>query len=456
MWGKSYLARARSGISRLIAHSPFRPLIADDRGNVLIIAALVLPALLGTLGLAFETGNWYQVKRAMQNAADSAVIAAASNGGANYATEAKAVAAQYGFQDGVNGVTVTVSNAAACPAGGTTCYSVTISASIKLVLSKLVGFNGDTVKNGSRAQNISATAIANQTTSPRNYCVLALAGSGASQGIRTNGAPFADLNGCDVMSNTDAVCNGHNLNAGHGDAHGSSSGCGTSQTSHMPALADSYSSLASNIPANTCSSYPQEPAKKKDPDLPSSNQLSGSLSWSGVQRYCGDVQLTGNVTITTPTAGAVLVIYNGQLDTNGYTLKTASGSSLTIVFSGDNTSGYTHAPTGGGTIDIAAPASGNWSGVAIYQDPALTNGVDVSAAGNSPTWNITGLVYLPHSSVTFSGAVNKSTNGLSCFVLVVDNVTINGTGSILSEGQCTQAGLTMPTGQVVSRGSLVS
>jgi hypothetical protein len=82
--------------------------------------------------------------------------------------------------------------------------------------------------------------------------------------------------------------------------------------------------------------------------------------------------------------------------------------------------------------------------------------MDISAAGNSPTWDITGLVYLPHSSVTFSGAVNKSTNGLSCFDLVVDNITINGTGSILSEGQCNQAGLDMPTGEIPSRGELVS
>ena len=52
--------------------------------------------------------------------------------------------------------------------------------------------------------------------------------------------------------------------------------------------------------------------------------------------------------------------------------------------------------------------SGTWSGVAIYQDPSLTTGVDIAAAGNSRTWNITGLVYLPHSSVTFSGLANAN------------------------------------------------
>jgi hypothetical protein len=87
-------------------------------------------------------------------------------------------------------------------------------------------------------------------------------------------------------------------------------------------------------------------------------------------------------------------------------------------------------------------------GVAIYQDPTLTTGVDIAAAGNSPTWDITGLVYLPHSSVTFSGAVNKSSNGASRFALVVDNITINGTGDILAKGGCAAAGLNLPTATV--------
>jgi hypothetical protein len=172
-------------------------------------------------------------------------------------------------------------------------------------------------------------------------------------------------------------------------------------------------------------------------------------------QVCGDLQLTGDVTIDAP-AGAVLVIENGQLDTNGHTLSTTNGSALTVVFSGDASIGYTHAPTGGGTLDFAAPTSGTWSGIAIYQDPNLTSGVDISAAGNSPTWDITGLVYLPHSSVTFSGAVNKSSNGHSCFVMVVDNITINGTGSILATGGCAAAGLTMPVGTVPGRGQLVN
>ena len=147
-----------------------------------------------------------------------------------------------------------------------------------------------------------------------------------------------------------------------------------------------------------------------------------------------------------------MVIDNGQLDTNGYTLQ---GVGLTVVFTGANDPNYQHIPSGGGTLDITAPTDGTWSGVAIYQDPSLTKNVDVSAAGNSPTWDISGLVYLPHSSVTLSGAVNKSSQGLRCFELVMDNLTVNGTGDIFAnDDQCDAAGLNQTRGG--NRGMLVN
>jgi hypothetical protein len=251
------------------------------------------------------------------------------------------------------------------------------------------------------------------------------------------------------MSNTSATCNGHDLNAAVGDAHGNDNGCGITQKSNMPTQSDAFASMASNLPANSCSgTYPQEPTKTHDPPLPASNLLYGNLSSNGVKVMCGDQQLTGNVTLN----DTLLVIENGQLDTNGFTF---SGTNLTIAFSGTNAANYTHAPTGGGTLDITSPTSGTWSGVAIYQDPALTKGVDISAAGNSPTWNLSGLVYLPHSSVTLNGAVNKSSQGQTCFELVVDNVTINGTGSIFKNNtQCAAAGLNQTKGG--NRGMLVN
>ena len=412
---------------------------SDEGGAVAFIFALTATLLIAALGLGIDVGVWHRTDRNLQNAADAAAVAAARNGTSFYQSEAKAVAAQYGLVDGTGGITVTALNNQTCPNGQTNCYLVTVAMSAApQFFSQVVGIPAPPIST-------SAMAGGGQTHS---YCLLALASSGTDPAITTNGAPKADLSACSIMSNTSADCHGHDLKADNGDAHKTDSGCGINQNSNVAVVADPYKSLASDIPADTCGgSYPQEPSKKSGSPLPASNQWSGAKTLPATTIVCGDLQLIGNTTLTTASPGSVLVIENGQLDTNGYTFQTASGSALTIIFSGSAGS-YTHAPTGGGTLNFNAPTSGTWAGVAIYQDPALTTGVDISAAGNSPTWDITGLVYLPHSSVTLSGAVNKSSNGASCFALVVDNITINGTGDILAKGGCAAAGLNLPTNTV--------
>lgn len=440
----------RESFGRLI-----RRFLGANRGNVALITALSMPVLLGSVGIGAEVASWYGGKRAMQNAADSAAIAAASNASDTYDDEARAVAARYGFVDGQDGVTVSAADGQPCPRGGKTCYAVSISRVQPVILAQVVGFDGDLKINGAPAKRISAKALAIQANSPREYCVLALAGSGDPQAIRTNGSPKADLSGCSVMSNSDARCNGHNLNADYGDAHGINDTCGKRTNSHVDKVDDPYAGLKAHIPVKTCgSTYYTAPEKKKDPQLPSSNRLHG-LETRSVIDICGDAELSGPVFISSSGSGTVLVIRNGSLNLNGYTLQTMAGASLTVIFTG-NDNNRDHRPVGDGTFDIKAPTSGPWSGVAIYQDPDLTGGINITEAGNTPTWNITGLVYLPKASVTFSGAVNKSSEGASCFGLVVDNLIVNGTASIFAHGECPRAGLTLPYSFAPSRGELVS
>jgi Flp pilus assembly protein TadG len=432
----------------------------DRSGVVVVLVALAMPVLVGTMGLAAETSYWYVHQRGMQNAADAAAIAAATNASANYAAEAKAVAAQFGFQDGSGNITVAAANpntASGCttPAGSAnSCYTVTVSDKVPLFLSQVVGYKGT---GGSGTTTLTASSVANSGPA-YPYCLLALAPTGKDPAILSHGAPMADMKGCKIMSNTGATCTGHNLNASIGDAHTTDNGCGIIQNSNMPTVADPYKALASNIPSDTCGGvYPQEPKKKGS--LPASNQWNGSYSLSGYKVVCGDQQLTGNTTIDAP-SNAVLVIENGLLDTKGFTLQTTSGSGLTIVFTSPpsdyNKGTYNHNLIGSGTLDIAAPTTGTWKGLVLYQDPNLkdTGGnLDISYAGNNPTWDLTGMVYLPNSSVTFSGAVNKSSNGKDCFGLTVGDILINGTADVLSNTQCVAAGVTLPTGG--HRGNLV-
>jgi hypothetical protein len=437
---------------------------ADCRGNVTIMMGLLIAPMVGAMGMGFEVSNWYMSKRAMQNAADSSAIAAASNARSNYDIEAKAVAALYGFVDGSNNITVSASNTATCPGGGNTCYSVTIRGLDPLSLSQIVGYQGDATVNGANAKSLSSTAIAISSQVKQPICLLALSQTGTA--LRTNGAPNSNFTGCSVMSNSGASCNGSNLSANYGLASGTNSGCGNNEQSNIPAVHDPYSAMATNIPTNNCGSYPQEPGKNGTP-LPISNQWSGSKSLSGAVQVCGDLQLTGNVMISTPdnTTGAVLVVENGQLDLNGHTLSTADGSAVTIVFSG-TAGNYTHAPTDnstgqGGMLDVQAPSSSAalFQGMAIYQDPSLTAGVDFTYKGNNPDWKISGGVYLPNANVKISGDVSQSTNGADCFVMVASTILINGTSNIYQQSPtgsgCKNAGLNMPTATISARAQLV-
>jgi len=446
----------------------------DQRGGVAIVAGLLFPVLLAGLGLGFEISNWYLRSRAMQNAADAAVMAAASNGEDNFNVEATAVAAHYGFVDGASNVSVAASNNAPCPDGAevnSSCYSVSISSIVPLYLSQLLGFVGDLKSNGVAQKLLTSAAVAVQTTIQQPLCLLTLSKSGT--GLRTNGAPNSDFNGCSVMSNSKATCNGSDLMANYGLAASSNDGCGIKKKSNIPPVDDPYAKLVVNIPANNCgtgeNAYPQEPRKHNDPPLPATNTWSGSKSISGVKQMCGDVQLTGNVVISTPDnlIGAVIVIYNGQLDLNGKTLSTAGGSAVTIVFSGTSSSAnYVHAPTDnstgqGGVFNIQAPSSPQalFPGIAIYQDPNINNGVDITYKGNNPAWDITGGVYLPNSNVTMSGDVNKSSNGADCFVMIANTVLINGTSNIYQQSPyaagCKTAGLNVPTATIPSRSQLI-
>jgi Flp pilus assembly protein TadG len=421
----------------------------DRGGAAAILFAFAMPMLIGVLGLGFEVSNWYLTQRAMQNAADAAVLAAISNSGTNSDTEAKAVATLYGFTAGVTGqygltTAVTATKNIACPAGGTTCYGVTISGSVPLYLSPAVGYAGS---GGTGRQNLSAAATAARLTTPRSYCILAL----GANGITATSASGASFVGCNIKSNTTANCGSYDLNADNGDAVGTNTGCGNVATSNVAASTDPYAALASNIPANPCGgSYPQGTGSTVT-KWTGNKTLSGSVP----TQVCGDLLLTGDVMITSPAAGAVLVLWNGELNTANRKFRTSSGSGLTVVFAG--TSGtYAHVPTGGGDLDITAPTSGVWSGIALYQAPNLTTGVDIDTDSTSSV-KISGLAYLPNSDVTYRVVIGKSTYGQACFAMVVQTLAVTGSGGISSTGACAAAGLTLPTGDVdAGRGKLVN
>jgi Flp pilus assembly protein TadG len=429
----------------------------DQRGNIAVMMGLLLPILVGALGLGFEVTDWYMQTRKMQNAADSAALAAADNNSPSYAVEAAAVAAQYGFVSGANNVTVTATNTAPCPSGGSDCYKVTITSKLPLYLSQVVGYAGD----GNRQKNLASAAVAKHMLKQQPICLLAL--NTFAQALTGNGSPNTNFQGCTVMSNADTVCNGSNLYADFGLAAHNSVGCGAIQFSDVPPVSDPYSVLAANLPPKiNCppSGFPTTTWSTSGPPA-------GTQSSSGGVNYvqvCGNLQLGANIgtssTPWNPSTPTVLVIENGNLNLDNLALHSKN---VTVVFSA-GTNGKSGIPTDAnnhtqGLLDVQAPVSGPWSAVALYEDPRVAppNPTSLSYFGNKPAWEISGLTYFPLLDVTLSGVVNKSSNGAQCMVMVASTITVNGTGSFYpqSPAGCAAAGLIMPTTPIPTRAQLV-
>ena len=423
---------------------------SDRRGAVSPLMTLMLVPLIGGLGIAVEASHMLTIQRSIQNVADSAALAAAGNGTSTYGLDALAVSDKAGLVAGVDDTTILAEDNVTCPAPSslTNCYRVTITRKMPVYLVRVLGFSGDTTTAaGIRAQTIRAVSIASAKGPGAAYCITALSPSATA--INIKGAPDLDLKDCSLFSNGGAECTGQSGSTiNYADVILTGSGnkpCGTVRAVTSPFSDATYSALRTQItPASTaCSSYPQ--ADKKTSVVAVANQLSGNLSGPSVNR-CGDVQLTGNVSVISDT---VLTIYNGRLDLNGRTLTATNGAHLTIIFSGDAASNSSHFPmttTGSGTMDFSAPSSGTWSGVAIYQDPILTRNIDFIYKGSSPAFNITGLIYTPHANLQFSGAINHATQGLACLVFITYTFQINGSGSIFANPtrECNRAGLIVP------------
>ena len=434
-------------------------LLACDAAAIAPLMALTMVPVAGVTAIGVEQGEWYYFQRSMQNAADAAVIAAATNAntsgtGSGYIAEAAATARNFGYVNGSNNVSVATASVT-CPTGspsGATCFTTTVSTVVPVLFSGLIGFRGNAAYGSGRGQTILASATATTTsTAGGSYCLWTQSGESDSFTSDTSGS---NLNGCAVMSNGGTNCSGGDINAKYGDAHGTNIGCGTTKASSTVIPPDNdtkYKGMANNIPNDNChNSYPQEWSDFwGNRYTQSSNQLSGTKNWNGDHELCGDIQLTGDVTLTG--SQTTITIMNGVLDTNGHTIKTASGAAATIVFSGNGTT-CGHSPIGGGTIDIAAPTTGNWQGVAVYQDPAITSGVDINYDDhNCPHFKISGLVYLPCSHLNFTGTIEKSSTGKACVMVVAAKVHCGGgqiSTNVNANSDCGSAGgsgLTTPT-----------
>ena len=404
-------------------------LIADRSGASAIMIGLAMTAMIGFAGLGTEVGAWYLTKRSMQGAADASVFSAATGyvygeNSTQFRTEAKSVAANYGFVDGTNGVTVTINNPPAT--GAYTANPLAIEVIIQepqtRLISSLFLASNPTVKTR-------AVAIAG---APGTGCVLTL-DQAAVDDVFNNGTTNVSLNACDLYinaaGNNALTLTGQailNITNGGAYIHGGYNGGGTlndfNQTHFgAPVQPDPFANMG--IPSYSgCN----------DTNTVVTGGVTQSYGAAGTTTvFCNGLSITGNSTVNLA-SGGIYIIDQGLLNVAGGS--TLTGSNVTIFLTSSTGSNYATAQiAGGANVTLSAPTdpTSPYYGMAIYQDrnaPQSSGGNNIDQIVGGTTMNISGVIYFPNQQVVYTGNSNTGASG-NCNPIVAFQVEFKGTSA---------------------------
>jgi hypothetical protein len=389
------LARLRRE-STYETHAPMENKLSDESGNLLILAALSMTALMGFVALGTDVGLLFRAKRNVQIAADAAAMAGALdflyNGSASSAQAAgQAASSANGFAGG-GGTVVTINTP---PASGPNAGSVgfveaVVSAPRNTFFMAMFGF---------KTMTVTARAVAADPTAG-DACIWLMATSG--KGLNLQGSyTFSTRLRCLRELNTSDAIQLRAMVAFHAKFLTLSA---TSSLQHQtsPTAATMNAAPRKSPWGNINRSRPGAPARDATSLIRRAPRSLGTLPAGAGKTVC----YTNGITINTATfdsgtlgnsiANDVVTSPAGTLVFgNGVTIST--GSTVTVF---------------GGTIDInkgslnqrsnsvinaIAPTSGTYNGIAIMQ-PANNNS-DLQVQFGSNNQVLDGYIYAPGAKV---------------------------------------------------------
>ena len=443
----------------------FAELWSDRRGVSAVVIALGLAALLGFAGLAIDVSLWYADKRAEQGAADSAAYSAAFTYNADGASgsastfaiaTAKAVAAQYGFVGGTNGVTVTVNNP---PLSGTH----RTSAAFEVIIAKTESAMLSVLQHGSQVVAARAVGAVVTTGGGGAACVLQTANTSFGEIYMTNGVTMS-LNSCGVAANGTSssavtVIGGSSLTGATAQIVGNittnNGGTVTISGSKTTGAAVTANPYASRTIAAAEAGYTI--GCSAGASTPTSYNGGGQTYTINPGVFCGGLSVSNGVTVTMNPG--IYIIYGGVFSLQSGTVR--AGSGVTIVLTGTGSNYAVANIANGMNLTLNAPTSGATAGLAIFADPAapsmtstLTNASscgtvasECSSFAGGVSMNINGAVDAPAQGVQWSNGSNNST---ACTQLVAYQITF--TGGSKFTNNCSGSG----TSQIGGSSSTVS
>ncbi|MDL2339715.1 MAG: pilus assembly protein TadG-related protein [Pseudomonadota bacterium] len=394
-----------------------RKLFKDKRGNALIIAAAAMPLMIGSAGLATDTIQWAMWKRQLQRAADSAAIAGvydrANNSGLT-STTSTAVSHDLSLNQHTGLSLQAGYPQISYPTDTTTKVD---QVTVTLAVQRKLSFSGMFMTN---PPLIKTTATAASVPGTDDMCVLSLENNAATTGISITGNAGMELD-CSLMSNSPSNNSAYAKGSSTVTANSVAAVGGIQQSSnwnvqtyqpYSPALADPFANVNPVASDMNC----------KSAALSETTNLALTDA-SGKKYNCfSSLSVSPNKTLTLP--DGTYYINGGDAFIQG----NITCSSCTIVLT--NSSTASNATIGSfkvnatANINLNAPASGTYKGIAIFQDRRATNNSN-KINGNSSSI-INGAVYFPKSSLDYNGT---GTSSATCTQLVARDLTFSGNSS---------------------------
>jgi hypothetical protein len=370
-----------------------RRVLASEAGSVAVQIGLALSVLIGMAGLGTEGTFLIFKHRQMQSAADSAALSGAMALSQAFPrdsrSEARAVAAQLGFNNGVNqtAVTVNVPPLSGAQAGNTEAVEVIISQPQDLAMMRL--FGKQTVNVGTRS-----VAVRSDTG---RFCILALDPAASQAMYVSNNAVVLNPN-CGVavnstsntalIMNNNAVINGPVLTSGAWSLANNAELNGKPLIQHGPAVADPYANVQlQSAPPCTAQSGS------------GSNNVTRNLTPA---HFCSGWDFKNGLVLNLA-PGTYYI--DGQLSIKNNVV--VNGAGVTLVINGN----YAIDINNNATINISAPTSGDYAGLAFFGLRNATSTV-LQKFSNNTVLNIQGAVYFPNQILEFDN--NGATTAQGC------------------------------------------
>jgi Flp pilus assembly protein TadG len=455
-------------------------ILRDESGNILVLAALSTVFLMGLVALAIDVGMLYRAKSLVQRAADSGALLAAANMGTDGTgqTGANLGATQNGFtldtnKSGAAG-TVVVTPTVGTATSTTGYVQVLVTEHTPTVFIPIVSSKFKTI-------DVSAVAGASYKLSTNDECMLGLSPTGAqvpnASGVETDGSTSMTW-GTKVMSDI-SVQGSSKINAPNCGVQA----CGPASNGSGNTAAAIYAWGSGNIVAksNTGPSYGTDNSGSKisttpilkgcgsNPDpmassMPAKPTVGSTCLDQTTYPWMNNGQAGGrNYTITpgtycnfnTANVGTLtmqpgLYIMKTTFSTNSGS--TITGTGVTIYLANGviaNSGNYTYVsgaatPYGvgnGTTMNISAPSTGTYAGIAIWDGNSSASTPDTFTFGGGASSTFSGAIYAPNTNLMLgngSGTSTVSSNIIANTITVVGGSTIsnnyNPSGSSSSSG----------------------